>query len=811
MRPPDTAAGSGHQRVLLIGDDIDLCRDLRLALDAAGWMVDLATTTGEATVIAQQGQPDVILLDLGLANGSGRAVLADLKSSPATESIPVVVLETPREELSMRSPLREGAQDCVRQPLSPDDLDARLSAARRVGIERRQIQKRQDNWRHFLDLTGDAVFSVNAEGIVTFINAGLISLLGRDEDQIVGRHIFEFMDEDAKTLMTEQMKLRQSGRLGSDEIRFLDAVGCPIPIQLAAMPIYSGDGGYAGCVAMATNLNSTRAAGQARRIGEAKYKLSFVHGPTGMAEIGRDGRFVQVNPALCEILGYTAEQLRAMTPADISHPDDADGTRQDLSELERLAAPGVASTTFQQFTTEKRFIHATGRVVWCAISASAVFDEDEHLAFVLTHFVDITEKKATERSLVELEKRSRAIFDLAPVGLAELSMDGHFLRVNPVACDIFGYSSDQLASMAPTDISHPDDAEMVREIIAGLAQSNVEDLNYTRRFIHANGQVIWCVMRAVRIRGTDGADDHYLVGYLDITDRREFERQLEYMAARAEEASQLKSNFLANMSHEIRTPMIGVIGMSELLLETDLDDVQRDYAETVRSSGESLMNVINGILDYSKIEAGKMVIEEDDFSVRAVVHDVLHLLTPEAECKGLTLVGEVGDSVPAMVSGDPLRTRQVLVNLVGNATKFTQAGHIVVRVTEFESLGTDVVLRFEVADTGVGIHPDKLDKIFHPFVQAEMSTSRTYGGSGLGLSISGQLVGLMGGDCGVSSQLGNGSTFWFTICVHTADRTATENACPRELIPNSYALRPSQGSPRPSTAVREQVASNSAD
>ena len=298
-------------------------------------------------------------------------------------------------------------------------------------------------------------------------------------------------------------------------------------------------------------------------------------------------------------------------------------------------------------------------------------------------------------------------------------------------------------------------------------EREIPELNYTGCFIHAKGHIVWGAVRIVRVHGTHGDDDYFLSGLVDITDRKEFERRLKRTAIQATEASQITSHFLANMSHEMRTPMNGIMGMSELLLETDLDDTQHNYTETFRGSGSALITIIDDILDYTNIEAGIVNVDDTEFSVQAVVQDVLRLLTPQAESKGLRLVGEIGDSIPTMVAGDPVRVGQVLVNLVGNGIKFAPDGEIAFHVTELESVDRDMVLRFEVADTGIGIDPDKLDMIFHPFVQADMSASRKYGGSGLGLSISRQLITLMGGDCGVASQLGRGSTFSFTVPVRT--------------------------------------------
>jgi two-component system, sensor histidine kinase and response regulator len=392
------------------------------------------------------------------------------------------------------------------------------------------------------------------------------------------------------------------------------------------------------------------------------------------------------------------------------------------------------------------------------------------VSFFANLFIKAELLAAQAREVQASADRLRLLTDAAPVGIFSTDAQNHYVYTNPRWTEITGISADEAVGRPWDSIISPEQrAHLAAEQHANLAtqpaDADISPRELSQRFeIRPAGSAARIVLVTSKsMLRTDGGTAGWVGTLADVTAEAGAEAAMSAARDKATEASRLKSDFLANMSHEIRTPMNGVIGMTDLLLETELGAVQRDYAQTVRNSGEALLTIINDILDYSKVEAGKLEIEDIDLDVRSVVNGVVDLMAGQAQSKDLELVAVIDASVPALVSGDPGRVRQVLTNLIGNAIKFTRSGEVVLGVSVTEHTCDDTIVRFAVTDTGDGIPADKIGLIFAPFVQGDTSTSRRYGGTGLGLAISSQLVTLMGGDFGVSSALGEGSCFWFTI------------------------------------------------
>ena len=373
--------------------------------------------------------------------------------------------------------------------------------------------------------------------------------------------------------------------------------------------------------------------------------------------------------------------------------------------------------------------------------------------------------------------------DLVPEPLFCCDAEGRLVWLNHAAEQLTGNSAHELTGQTFPILFPFSDRERLTRLVLRRVKKGVPEFSLEAPVVSAMGQTHWVGIRVKRIVAGNGHVGYVASAHELNASHEELERlrtQVKQLAARAEQASaaaQLKSDFLATMSHEIRTPMNGVIGMSRLLLDSTLDRDQRTWAEVIHGSGQALLQLVNDILDYSKIEAGKLEIESLDFDVRVTVGSVGALLGPRASDKGVEFTCNVNHRVPSLVKGDPGRLRQVLLNLAGNALKFTEKGEVDVRVELAEETAHQVVLRFAVRDTGVGIEPQQLEALFEAYAQGDVTVARRFGGTGLGLTIARQLVQLMGGEVGVASELGKGSTFWFMLPLEKQ----AEQAVPKTL------------------------------
>lgn len=390
---------------------------------------------------------------------------------------------------------------------------------------------------------------------------------------------------------------------------------------------------------------------------------------------------------------------------------------------------------------------------------------------------EVTEEEISRREIARQAQELReaqARFERAVSGTQDVLFEFNFTKnsawFSPRLPAMLNLSQERIGKTIDEflQLVHPEDRENFRDAMSShVLHDTPFDLEF--RLLKGTDEPLWVRARGNTERGEDGRPLMLAGSISDITEARAAREATIRAAQEAEAASLAKSTFLATMSHEIRTPMNGIIGMTGLLLESGLDRVQREYAETIRASADSLLTILNDILDFSKIEAGKLDIESIEFDLTTAVEDVGSLMAFQAAAKGLELVVNVRPEVPRRVLGDPQRIRQCLLNLVGNAIKFTQRGEVVVEVCTLGRQDGKALVHFEVRDTGIGIDPAALSKLFQPFTQADSSTTRKFGGTGLGLSIVRRLVEMMGGRTGAQSALDQGSTFWFTLPLETID------------------------------------------
>jgi PAS domain S-box-containing protein len=506
-----------------------------------------------------------------------------------------------------------------------------------------------------------------------------------------------------------------------------------------------------------------------------KLSTAVEQSPASVVITDPQGTIEYVNPKFSEVTGYSAEEAIGQNPRILKSGQTPPEVYEDLWKT---------VTAGEDWRGELINKKKDGALYWESVSISPITDGDGSVQFYLAVKQDITEAKQMEESIREKEARFRGYFEHSQVGMAVTSPTKGWVEANDQLQRMLGYNLDELREKTWAELTHPDDiAEDAKQFERMLA-GEIDNYALDKRFIRKDGEIVYTNLTVACNRAETGDVLHVLASFQDITERQKMDNDLherikeldeaqsamlnmmedlDEEKSKAEEATRAKSDFLANMSHEIRTPMNAVIGMAHLALKTELTAKQQDYLSKIQSSANSLLGIINDILDFSKIEAGKLDMEAVEFDLLETIDNVANVITVKAqERENLEVLFYLDPQVPNFLVGDSLRLNQILVNLGNNAVKFTEQGEIVLSVRVNERSDDKVTLQFSVRDTGIGMTVEQQGKLFQAFSQADTSTTRKYGGTGLGLTISKRLVNMMGGEIWVESEPGQGTTFNFT-------------------------------------------------
>ncbi|MEG4453303.1 PAS domain S-box protein [Microcoleus sp. N9_A1] len=782
--------------------------------------------------------------------------------------------------------------------------------------DRKQVEASLAHMAAIVEYSGEAVISKSLDGIILSWNNAAEKIFGYKAEEIIGQSIVILIPsnltyEEQKILET----IRQGKTIENYETVRVRKDGQLIHISCTISPLKDTRGQIIGCSVIKRDITERKRAEinrkqieMALRNSEEQFRHAFEDASIGMAIVSLDGNWIKVNPALCQILGYSSEELLALTFQDITHPDDLD---LDLSYAHQLL-----SGTISTYQLEKRYFHKQGHIIWIILNGSLVQDEQGNPLHFISQIQEITARKEAQETLelqsiimnnmaggvclvkasdltivytnptfdamfgyaegelagqsvsvlnyvdtkltpdvtvldivtqieqtgeakyeVHNRKKDGTLFwcrvhtsmfehpeygtvyvavqeDATELKLAEQALHATTNRLNfllnysPVVIfsskpagdygatfisenikDVLGYESREFLEDSKFWVNHlhPDDVEPV---VNGLANLFVNDFYFHEyRLSRSDGVYRWMLAQLRLIRDASGTPVEILGYLIDISDRKQAELEFQ----QANEANQAKTIFLANMSHELRTPLNSILGFTQLMsYESNLTPSVQERLQIVNRSGKHLLDLINDILDLSKIESGRMTLNPSDFDLTNLLTSIEEMLQFRVQSKELQLVVEQYPDLPRFVNNDEKKLYQVLTNLLGNAIKFTKQGSVTLRVRATQRDETSCHLCFEVEDTGVGIAPAEIDKLFKVFVQAQAGNNLSQG-SGLGLAISQKLVKLMGGQICVKSTLNRGSTFSFEIGVQLPQAASLP---PESINQRVIGLAPGQQSYR---------------
>ena len=609
------------------------------------------------------------------------------------------------------------------------------------------LRESEEKYRTILQSIQEGYYEVDLRGSFTFMNDSLCRIVDSSRERLLGLNNREYTDpETARRLSAAFKHVFRSGEPLEDfQYQVVTRDGVPKCLETSVLPKRDSAGRISGFRGTVRDISERKQAEQALRESETRYKTLFEAATDAImildTEGSRAGRIVAANRAATETTGYTVDELLNLNIADLRVPGQA---KQVSREIGRVLE---GSTITVEISRRRK----DGSTFPVEVNASLVSLGDKH--YILVFARDLTQRKQMEKEATMLAHTVRSIQECVSI----TDTENHVLFVNDAFVKTYGLERDELVGKKLIDLVRvkSETVDTINELEGFDPEQPWEGELVNRK---KDGTVFPINLCVSPIRDDSGQTIAVAGIAQDITERKRSIEELQRAKEAAEAASRAKSEFLANMSHEIRTPMNGIVGMTELALDTELTDEQREYLKLVKLSADSLLRVINDILDFSKIEAGKLELDLEEFSLQDNVDEVMKALGVRADQKGLELAYYLRPGVPDFIVGDVGRLRQILVNLVGNAIKFTEFGEVIVRV-EIESQTTDqVVLHFCVRDTGIGVPIEKQAIIFESFTQADGSTTRKYGGTGLGLAISAQLVRAMNGRMWIQSPSNCGSS-----------------------------------------------------
>ncbi len=604
----------------------------------------------------------------------------------------------------------------------------------------------------------DIVFFKDRNGVYLGCNPLFTELVGKtSEEEVIGKTDFDLFDREHANLfryhdneMLKQLKPRQN----EEEVTFPD--GRKVLIDTLKTPYRDPNGNVVGILGISRDITERKRMEEELRASKKRFELVVSGTNDGAWDWNILTNELYLSTRWKEMLGYEDFEIKNEFNSFTSLLYEGD-----IAGVEKFIR-GYLNGEIKKYAIEFRMKHKNGSLVWILAKGEALRDEKGIPYRMAGSHSDITDRKKAEAALRDQTARLNAYVDNAPYGILIANAQGQYVFVNRKACEQTGYRLEELLERGPMALTYPEDHEIAREHFGRVVANGSAQGDF--RFVVKSGEVRYWSVLAVKI------NDNEFAGFSeDITDRKQAELDLKRAKVQAEAASKAKSEFLANMSHEIRTPLNGVIGFTDLLKGTPLSPTQQQYVHNANVSGHTLLGIINDILDFSKIEAGMLHLERIKTDMIELLENSMDIVKFDAGKKDIELLLHIDTAMPRFAVTDPIRLKQILANLLGNAVKFTEKGEVELKVRYGPLANGKGELSFSVRDTGIGITEEQKGKLFKAFSQADSSTTRKYGGTGLGLIISDLIAKEMGSKIQIDSKQGEGTTFYFDIITDTEE------------------------------------------